>query len=82
MASKGNPDLTRYLGNDVVVETSLNKFFSGVFKGYDEYMNIVMHNLQELDKEKNPINDLIFPTAVLRGQAIITIESKDSIDRK
>lgn len=82
MASKGNPDLTRYLGNDVVIETSLNKFFAGVFKGYDEHMNIVMADLQELDKEKKPLSTTTFPTAVIRGQAIITIESKDSIDRK
>eukprot|EP00461_Guttulinopsis_vulgaris_P001780 UN01780 len=83
MASRGNPDMNKYLGNDVIIETSLNKFFSGTFKGFDEHMNIVMDKLVELDKDKKPKADsIVFPTAVIRGQAVVHVQSRDAIDRK
>ena len=81
MASRGEPEMGQYLGNQVIIETTLKKYFTGTFNGYDKHMNIVVDNLQELDDEKKPTGP-IFAQSVLRGHSVLSVESMDSIDKK
>jgi small nuclear ribonucleoprotein (snRNP)-like protein len=80
MASRGGPELGLYLGNEIILETNLKKKFSCKFVGFDEHMNCVVENLQEIDDDSKPIGDK-YPEGVIRGRNIISIESIDSIER-
>lgn len=81
MASRAGTDLNRYLGHRITIETTLNQFYVGILVGFDEFMNCTMNELQLLDDEKKPTGD-IYPKGVVRGRAVISIESEDRVDRR
>lgn len=78
MSSRAGTDLNRYLGNIVIIETTLNQHWTGLLRGFDEFMNCTVENLQQLDKEKKPTGE-IFSKGVVRGKSIISIESSTPI---
>lgn len=81
MASRAGTDLTRYLGLSVIVETTLQQHWTGILRGFDEFMNCTMEDLQLLDDEKKPVGDK-FPKGVIRGRAVVSLETQTQINAR
>lgn len=81
MASRGGPDLNNYLGSEVTIETTLQKNFTGILRGFDEHMNCTVDNLQERDGDNKPVGS-VFEQGVVRGKTIVSIESASNIEAR
>lgn len=70
-AKSGLPDLAKYVDKRVMVRLHENRKVSGVLRGYDQFMNVVMHGAAEenYDGSSNPLGE-----TVVRGNTIVNIE--------
>eukprot|EP00345_Euplotes_harpa_P016922 CAMPEP_0168340594 /NCGR_PEP_ID=MMETSP0213-20121227/14155_1 /TAXON_ID=151035 /ORGANISM="Euplotes harpa, Strain FSP1.4" /LENGTH=78 /DNA_ID=CAMNT_0008346857 /DNA_START=15 /DNA_END=251 /DNA_ORIENTATION=+ len=78
MASKQGygADLAKYLDKRLDITLNLNRKVAGIMKGYDQFMNIVLDNSIEFEKDKK--REL--GTIVIRGNSIILWECLDKIE--
>jgi small nuclear ribonucleoprotein G len=65
------PDLGKYLEKRVVVRLLGNRKVSGELRGYDHFMNVVLHGAAE--EHYNGTNTPL-AEAVIRGNTIVNIE--------
>ncbi len=65
------PELKNYLEKRLFIKLNGKRAVSGVLRGYDQFLNIVLENTVEevSDKVRNPIG-----TVVIRGNSIIMME--------
>lgn len=69
------PDLRKYLNLRVDIKMNGNRHVSGVLRGYDIFMNLVLENASEhLASSKREIG-----TAFIRGNTIVMWECLDKI---
>lgn len=62
--------LNRTLSNRVIVELRSNKEYRGILDGYDQHMNLVLKNAEELLEGKTTRT---LEVAVVRGDSVIFI---------
>ncbi|ORZ36066.1 small nuclear ribonucleo protein polypeptide G-like protein [Catenaria anguillulae PL171] len=76
MVKAPQPELKKYMDRQVVCELNAGRKVSGVLRGFDPFLNIVLDNAYEelAGGEKHPVG-----TIVLRGNAIVLIEALDRI---
>ncbi|OMJ68113.1 hypothetical protein SteCoe_34534 [Stentor coeruleus] len=69
------PDLRRYLNLRVDIKMNGNRHVSGVLRGYDIFMNLVLENASEhlADSKKD------LGTVFIRGNTIVMWECLDKI---
>ena len=60
----------------LAVKLNANRHVSGVLRGFDQFMNIVLDNA--VDEKAQPPEDL--GMVVLRGNSIITMEALERIE--
>mmetsp|Transcript_20878 Transcript_20878/g.23222 ORF Transcript_20878/g.23222 Transcript_20878/m.23222 type:complete len:80 (-) Transcript_20878:94-333(-) len=79
MASKQGygADLAKYLDKRLDITLNSNRKVAGIMKGYDQFMNIVLDNSLEIQKE-DKTRDL--GTIVIRGNSIVLWQCLDKID--
>ena len=80
-AAKGGPDLKRYMDKRLRIKLNANRRVTGVLRGFDQFMNLVVEDAVELISltEKTPIG-----TVVIRGNSVENFELQESeavIDR-
>ena len=65
------PDLKRYMDKALAVKVNGNRKVSGVLRGYDQFLNLVLEAaIEDFDGEEVPIG-----MVVLRGNSIIQLQS-------
>lgn len=77
MASKSSPDLKKYIEKRVVLKMNANRKVAGVLRGFDQFMNIVLEEAEEIEEsnERTRIGMI-----VIRGSSILQMECLDAVD--
>lgn len=78
MASKQGygPDLKKYMDKRLDIRLNANRRLYGVLKGYDQFMNIVLEDTQEVVSNEEKVN---IGTVMIRGNSIVLWECLDKI---
>jgi len=77
MATKtGGPDLKKYMEKRLSVRLNANRTVRGVLRGYDQFMNLVLADTEEVVSESE-VNEL--GMVVIRGNSVVEIESLEKI---
>ncbi|KAL7753795.1 hypothetical protein RI367_000727 [Sorochytrium milnesiophthora] len=76
MVRAAQPELKKYMDKKVAVQLNAGRKVSGMLRGYDPFMNIVLDNtIEELPNgEQRNIG-----SAVFRGNSIVMIEAHDRV---
>ena len=68
MSKVNPPELKKYMDRKVSITLNANRHVTGVLRGFDQFMNIVLDQTVD-DKEKSEIG-----MVVIRGSSIILME--------
>ncbi|KAI8873269.1 LSM-domain-containing protein [Ramicandelaber brevisporus] len=76
MARSALPELNTYLSKRILLHLNSNRRISGVLRGFDPYMNVVVdETVEEISaSERNPLG-----MVVVRGNSIVLFEAIDPI---
>ncbi len=78
MASKQGygPDLRKYMDKRLDIRLNANRRIVGVLRGYDQFMNLVLEDCNEISnkEEKIPVG-----TVMIRGNSVVLWECLDKI---
>jgi len=76
MTRAATPELKKYLDKHIFIQLNGNRKITGVLRGFDPFMNLVVDETMEIVSatEKNSIG-----TVVLRGNSVILMESLEKI---
>jgi small nuclear ribonucleoprotein G len=77
MASKQGygPDLRKYMDKRLDIRMNASRRIVGVLRGYDQFMNLVLEDVEEITKEeKVPLG-----TIMIRGNSVVLWECLDKI---
>ncbi|XP_065828376.1 probable small nuclear ribonucleoprotein G [Oscarella lobularis] len=77
MSGKAHPpELKKYMDHRIFLKLNGNRHVSGVLRGFDPFMNIVLDDAVEevSDKEKNGIGSV-----VIRGNSIVMVNALERI---
>jgi small nuclear ribonucleoprotein G len=79
MASKQGygPDLRKYLDKRLDIRINANRRVMGTLKGYDQFMNLVLEDAQEISIQDNTKESI--GTVMIRGNSIVLWECLDKI---
>lgn len=69
------PELKGFMDKKLSIKLNANRQVSGVLRGFDQFMNIVLDNT--VDEKGNVDLGMV----VVRGNSIITIEALERIDQ-
>ncbi|MCL5681482.1 MAG: small nuclear ribonucleoprotein [Candidatus Thermoplasmatota archaeon] len=64
------------LNKNVLVKVKWNREYRGVLDGYDQHMNLVIKNAEEVISDKS---NGVFPTVVVRGDVVVYISPSEVI---
>ncbi|XP_050537352.1 probable small nuclear ribonucleoprotein G [Daktulosphaira vitifoliae] len=78
MSKAHPPELKRYLDKKLQLKLNANRQVSGVLRGFDPFMNLVLD--ETIEKLKDGIVNNI-GMVVIRGDSVLTIEALDRIDQ-
>ncbi|KAL9256053.1 putative small nuclear ribonucleoprotein G [Drosera capensis] len=71
------PDLKKYMDKRLQIKLNANRMVTGVLRGFDQFMNLVIDNtVEENGNEKNEIG-----TVVIRGNSVVTVEALEPVQR-
>ncbi|GAB2272167.1 hypothetical protein Dimus_006988 [Dionaea muscipula] len=67
----------RYMDKRLQIKLNANRMVTGVLRGFDQFMNLVIDNtVEENGNEKNEIG-----TVVIRGNSVVTVEALEPVPR-
>ena len=75
-AAKGGPDLKRYMDKRLRIKLNANRRVTGVLRGFDQFMNIV---LDETIEEVSAAESNAIGMVVIRGNSVVQFEALDRI---
>jgi small nuclear ribonucleoprotein G len=78
MASKQGygPDLRKYMDKKLDVRMNAGRRIIGTLRGYDQFMNLVLEDVEEVTKdERVPLG-----TIMMRGNSVVLWECLDKIN--
>ncbi|XP_025410573.1 probable small nuclear ribonucleoprotein G [Sipha flava] len=78
MSKAHPPELKRYLDKKLQLKLNANRQVSGVLRGFDPFMNLVLDETVERIKD-GVVNSI--GMVVIRGDSVLTIEALDRIDQ-
>ena len=70
------PDLKKYMGKRLDLKLNAGRVVSGVLRGFDQFMNLV---LDETLEHVSPDEQQGIGMVVIRGNCVIQIECKDRV---
>eukprot|EP00013_Stygamoeba_regulata_P003284 CAMPEP_0177628424 /NCGR_PEP_ID=MMETSP0447-20121125/126_1 /TAXON_ID=0 /ORGANISM="Stygamoeba regulata, Strain BSH-02190019" /LENGTH=76 /DNA_ID=CAMNT_0019129675 /DNA_START=30 /DNA_END=260 /DNA_ORIENTATION=+ len=76
MAKVHPPDLIKYLDKKIAIKLNANRKVSGVFRGYDQFMNLV---LEEAVEEVSQSERTSIGMVVIRGNSVILMEPLERV---
>lgn len=69
MSKTGGPDLKKYLDKKLAFKLNGNRKVTGVLRGFDQFMNIVLdETIDEGSSDKNDIGLVVSTSAERRGR--------------
>ncbi|KAI9297241.1 like-Sm ribonucleoprotein [Neoconidiobolus thromboides FSU 785] len=76
MGGNQAPELKRYMDKRLMVHMNAKRKVSGILRGYDPFMNIVLDEASELldNNSYEPIG-----TVVIRGNSIVLLETQERV---
>jgi len=76
MSKVYGPDLKRYMDKSMTIKLNGNRRVTGVLRGYDQFMNLVIDNtVEEISpNERNEIG-----MVVIRGNSVVLLEPLEKI---
>jgi len=76
MSKSYGPDLKKYMDKNMIIKLNGNRKISGILRGYDQFMNLVIDNtIEEVSgTERNEIG-----MVVIRGNSVVMIEPLEKI---
>lgn len=74
MTSRSSPDLKRYVEKRVSINLNANRKVVGILRGYDQFMNLVLENAEEVGEERTKMGMI-----VIRGSSILQMECLDAV---
>ncbi|EFO22920.1 small nuclear ribonucleoprotein G, putative [Brugia malayi] len=79
MSKTHPPELKKYMDKQVDLKLNGNRSVSGILRGFDPFMNIVVEDAVENLKngDKNEIG-----MVVIRGNSIVIMEPKERLDQR
>jgi small nuclear ribonucleoprotein G len=79
MASKQGygPDLRKYMDKRLDVRMNASRRIVGVLRGYDQFMNLVLEDCEEINPKDNEKTAL--GTIMMRGNSVVLWECLDKI---
>ncbi|KAH9257298.1 hypothetical protein BASA81_004455 [Batrachochytrium salamandrivorans] len=81
MSSKTSPDLKKYMEKRVVLKMNANRRVGGVLRGFDQFMNIVLEDAEELEGgDAGATERTRIGMIVIRGSSILQMECLDAVD--
>ncbi|AIO01000.1 small nuclear ribonucleoprotein, putative [Leishmania panamensis] len=78
--NKTLPNLNHFMEKRIVVKIQGGRSISGVLRGVDEHMSIVLHNAMDETRNANGSDEgtmTALGTTVIRGSAVVEITSAD-----
>jgi small nuclear ribonucleoprotein G len=78
MASKQGygPDLRKYMDKRLDIRMNANRRVVGVLRGYDQFMNLVLEDCEEVAKDDSRTH---LGTIMMRGNSVVLWECLDKI---
>jgi len=75
MSKAHPPELKKYMDKALSLRLNGSRVVSGVLRGFDPFMNIVLDEAEELKgSQRNPLGMI-----VVRGNSIVLLETKERI---
>ncbi|KAJ3141398.1 hypothetical protein HK100_007228 [Physocladia obscura] len=76
MSKASAPELKKYMDKRLFLELNGNRKVSGVLRGFDPFMNIV---LEDATEEVSPTDRQDIGMIVIRGNSIVVMEALEKI---
>uniref|UniRef100_A0A1I7TKN2 Small nuclear ribonucleoprotein G n=1 Tax=Caenorhabditis tropicalis TaxID=1561998 RepID=A0A1I7TKN2_9PELO len=76
MSKTHPPELKKYMDKEMDLKLNGNRHISGILRGFDPFMNIVIDEAVEYPKSGTPIN---LGMTVIRGNSVVIMEPKERI---
>eukprot|EP01115_Flamella_aegyptia_P002832 TRINITY_DN14099_c0_g1_i1.p1 TRINITY_DN14099_c0_g1~~TRINITY_DN14099_c0_g1_i1.p1 ORF type:complete len:86 (+),score=18.88 TRINITY_DN14099_c0_g1_i1:29-259(+) len=76
MSKAHGPDLKKYMDKNLSIKLNGNRKVSGILRGYDQFMNLVLDNTIE-EVGPNERNDI--GMVVIRGNSVVLIEPLEKV---
>jgi len=76
MSKVQGPDLKKYLDKNMTIKLNGNRKVTGILRGYDQFMNLVLDNsIEEVSaSERNEIG-----MVVIRGNSVVMFEPLEKL---
>jgi small nuclear ribonucleoprotein G len=80
---KGGPELKRYLDKRLIIKLNGNRKISGVLRGFDQFMNLVID--ETTDEAPLPVGasgvapKIDLGMVVIRGNSVVQFESAERV---
>ncbi|XP_034099434.1 probable small nuclear ribonucleoprotein G [Drosophila albomicans] len=75
MSKAHAPDLKRYMGKRIMLSMSGARTVTGILRGYDPFMNVVLEEAVELEKKKKNSIGIV----IVRGNSIVNLEVMERV---
>uniref|UniRef100_A0A8R1HJG9 Small nuclear ribonucleoprotein G n=1 Tax=Caenorhabditis japonica TaxID=281687 RepID=A0A8R1HJG9_CAEJA len=76
MSKTHPPELKKYMDKEMDLKLNGNRHVSGILRGFDPFMNMVIDEAVEYPKGGQPIN---LGMTVIRGNSVVIMEPKERI---
>jgi len=76
MSKAYGPDLKKYMDKNMTIKLNGNRKVTGVLRGYDQFMNLVIDNTIE---EVSPNERTDIGMVVIRGNSVVMMEPLEKI---
>ncbi len=75
--SSVGPDLTKFLDKSLSIKLHGNRAITGILRGFDAFMNLVLEDAQENGK-KGETGEFL-GTVVIRGNSVLLMEALEKV---
>jgi len=76
MSKVYGPDLKKYMDKNMTIKLNGNRKVTGILRGYDQFMNLVIDNTVE-EVSANERNEI--GMVVIRGNSVVMLEPLEKI---
>ncbi|KAK6017250.1 LSM domain protein [Cooperia oncophora] len=76
MSKTHPPELKKYMDKEMELKLNGNRRVSGVLRGFDPFMNMVIEDAIEYPKNGDPVS---LGMVVIRGNSVVIMEPKERI---
>lgn len=79
MSKSHPPELKKFMDKKLTLKLNANRNVSGILRGFDPFMNLVLDEAVEYRKD-NTVHNI--GMVVVRGNSVIMLESEERLDTR